>query len=227
MSATPHPHPEDGPIAKTPRRSKRRIATEEKLIQAVGALLREGGVDALGVNAVAREAGVDKVLIYRYFDGLEGLLTRYSESVDFWPSIDEILGPDREVLADPDPQRVAGRIMANYARAIRSRPVTVQLLAWECNERNALTIAVEDVRERWATQLNEEMLRAGLPLTPQFGVLAALFTSAIHYLAIRSRSIQRFGGVDVGSDAGWDAMIETMERAFGAFYPPDTPSSPS
>ncbi len=41
--------------------------TRLRLISAVGTLLARQGFNALGINAVAEEAGVDKVLIYRYF----------------------------------------------------------------------------------------------------------------------------------------------------------------
>ena len=53
---------------------KGRLQTEQKILQALGQVLLEQGFPAVGINAVARQAGCDKVLIYRYFNGLEGLL---------------------------------------------------------------------------------------------------------------------------------------------------------
>ena len=52
------------------------MITRRRLISAVGSLLAREGFKGIGVNAVAREAGVDKKLIYRYFDGLPGLTFR-------------------------------------------------------------------------------------------------------------------------------------------------------
>jgi AcrR family transcriptional regulator len=62
-----------------------RRETERKLIEAAGRLMAREGFARLGVNAVAAEAGVDKVLIYRYFDGLPGLIRAYARQGDFWP----------------------------------------------------------------------------------------------------------------------------------------------
>jgi hypothetical protein len=90
---------------------------------------------------------VDKVLIYRYFGDMGGLLRRFGQSADFWPSLDEVLGPQREVLREANAGRVARRILINYTRAIRRRPTTLQLLAWECCHRNELTRALEETRE--------------------------------------------------------------------------------
>ena len=52
--------------------------TRRKIIDAVGTILAKHGLEKLGINAVAREAGVDKVLIYRYFGGFEQLLKAFA-----------------------------------------------------------------------------------------------------------------------------------------------------
>ena len=46
--------------------------TEKKLLTAVSTIIEEEGFTKLGVNHIARQAKCDKVLIYRYFGGLEG-----------------------------------------------------------------------------------------------------------------------------------------------------------
>ena len=58
-------------------KTRDREATRARLIAAVGNLLAREGFKGLGVNAVAREAGVDKVLIYRYFGGLPELIVAF------------------------------------------------------------------------------------------------------------------------------------------------------
>jgi len=55
--------------------ARSRTATEARLIDAAGAVLMHQGFQGFGVNAIARAAGCDKQLIYRYFGGLEGLVT--------------------------------------------------------------------------------------------------------------------------------------------------------
>ena len=55
-------------------RSRDRAATEEMLVKAAREVLASDGFQGLGINAVARQAGCDKQLIYRYFGGLDGLV---------------------------------------------------------------------------------------------------------------------------------------------------------
>ena len=66
-----------------------REKTEEKLIQAVGDLILEEGFESLGLRKVADRAGVNKTLIYRYFDSLDGLIYAYMKRHDFWINYNE------------------------------------------------------------------------------------------------------------------------------------------
>jgi len=54
-------------------------------------LLAKNGFESLGINNIAREAGVDKVLIYRYFGGLPQLFRAFAEKGNFSPSLEEIV----------------------------------------------------------------------------------------------------------------------------------------
>ena len=56
---------------------KNRQATEMALIKAVNDIIEESGFEGLGINAVAAKAKVSKMLIYRYFNSLDGLIAAY------------------------------------------------------------------------------------------------------------------------------------------------------
>lgn len=209
----------DAPPQRAPRRQARRIATERALVAAVGAVLRRDGVDGLGVNAVAAEAGADKKLIYRYFGGLPGLLRAFGESADFWPGLDELLGPDRAVLALPTAE-MGAEILRRHADGLRRRPLTLELLAWECSHRNALTAVLEDVRQEISEAMVAEMLAAGHRLPRSGRVLSSLLAGAINYLAVRGRAIPRFGDVAL-DDAGWHEIGAVVGLAFAALLDAD------
>lgn len=208
----------EGTEEVTDGRHLRRQRTEEKLVQAVGALLSQGGVAALGVNAVAEHAGVEKVLVYRYFGGLEGLMEAYAERMDFWPTLDELIGKDGEVLRDHDKARVGARVLSNYAAALRRRPVTLDLLAFECGNRNALTVALERVREERSRALLGALAEAGVP---PLGELGALFAAAINYLSVRGRDVRVFGGLPVHGEPAWEHIESLMLGVFRALLAHD------
>ena len=56
------------------------------MIEAIGSLLRTKGFQQVRVNEVADKAQVSRILIYRYFGDLDGLIDAYIRQKDFWIS---------------------------------------------------------------------------------------------------------------------------------------------
>jgi AcrR family transcriptional regulator len=44
-----------------------REATEKRLLDTIGKMIAEDGFEKIGINAIATQSGVSKILIYRYF----------------------------------------------------------------------------------------------------------------------------------------------------------------
>lgn len=65
-----------------PIRDKER--TKKKLTDSVGRILKKEGFAGLNARQVAIKAGVHRKLIYEYFGGMEGLVTDYLNSRDYW-----------------------------------------------------------------------------------------------------------------------------------------------
>ena len=198
-------------------RERDRAATKTRLLQAVEAVIAEDGFGAIGVNAIARRAGADKVLIYRYFGGLAGLLSAYAEDGDFWWQVDDMLA---EPLPGPHEadglSRCLAAIFARHAAFLRAHPVTLEVIAWEIAERNELTEALESVREgrsqemmrRLATRFDLEVAEFLASVGPMFALLGA----AANYLAARERRLKIFNGIDLQSDAGWRTLEQSAAR---------------
>ena len=172
---------------KTPQTARNREETRRRLIQAVGTLLSEHGFTALGVNAVARQAGVDKVLIYRYFGGLAGLMGAFGREGDFWPSVDELAGGDIETFAQLPLEEKVTRFAYHFVDAIQRRPLTQEIMAWEMSASNALTEALHKIRSEQGMLLVKRVrLHFNQPNIDLGGILG-IFGSAINYLVIRTR----------------------------------------
>ena len=199
-------------MKKVKKNTKNREETSARLISAVGELIAKSGFSDLGVNAIARQAGVDKVLIYRYFNGLDGLYKAYSKSVDFWPPVTEILGneDEYELLKQRPFSEIMSVVFKRYADAIRNRPHTLEVLAWETIERNSLTIELENIRESTGMELMARMQEVEAP-EADWQVIINLFAASIHYLLIRGRKIKTFTGMDLTGDDTWDRINETIE----------------
>ncbi|MFO1330059.1 MAG: TetR family transcriptional regulator [Rubrivivax sp.] len=201
-----------------------RAATEERILAAVGEVLARDGFAGIGVNAVARQAGVDKVLIYRYFGGLPELLRAWGGSGRFWPRVQDLLGDDPQaLLAWPAAERYA-RFFAHFIAELRRRPLTLEVLAAELHERNELTAILEAEREQWGEQATRVLGGPEMQARPYVQDVTLLLVAGVQQLLLRARRLRVFGGVDIQSDAGWRRLqraIETLARLmFDAPTPP-------
>jgi AcrR family transcriptional regulator len=189
-------------------------ATKDRLVGAVGSLLAKGGFSALGVNAVAQEAGVDKVLIYRYFGGLDDLLKAFGKSGDFWPSVTEVIGDDPSVLMQLPLAERWSIGLSRYADALRRRPVTKEILAWEQIEQNELIKVLRETREEWFGELmahfpdDHEATDADLVAT------VLVMVGAIHYFVVLGRLQDDFSGIAIGADEGWETIGSVIATVF-------------
>ena len=175
-------------------------------------MLARDGFGAVGVNAIAKEAGVDKVLIYRYFGGLPELLREWGASGRFWPRVDDLLGDDAAAFHRlPLAERYA-RFFEHFIDA----PARAAADARDPRRRDRRAQRADgDPRDR-ARSLG----RGGEPAArrprvrapPGAARLTLLLVAGVQYLLVRSRKIRIFGGLELTSDAGWDELKASIRR---------------
>jgi AcrR family transcriptional regulator len=194
--------------------------TAQRLLDAVGTVLAREGFAALGVNAVAREAGADKVLIYRYFGGLPGLLEAWGRSGRFWPSVEDLRQRVPGLAELPLAERYA-LFFEHFIDALRERPLTLEILAAETQHRNELTALLESEREAWGEQAARHIGGAEFAARPELRAITLLLVAGVQYLALRSRRIRIFGGIDIQTDAGWAELKAGVRALALRLLPPE------
>ena len=197
-----------------PRDKRDRKATEEAIVQAFETVLLRDGVVGLGVNAVAQEAGVNKVLIYRYFGDLAGLARHWASNSSFWPSEMELIGHDAEAFAKLSvPERVR-TVLCNYIDAIRSRPRTVEMLTAEIMSPNETTSALADGMVRPGKGVSDyiQLDKADRDITDQVWKLIYLVNAIAAYMAIRERANPTYLGFDLSDDDAWQFLRDTVSE---------------
>jgi len=193
--------------------------TRARILDALSRIILRDGLAGVGINALAREAGCDKVLIYRYFGDLDGVYKAFASSREFWWTVED-------VTSDIDPTRISGPdamklFLRRHTEAIRLRPVTLAVLAEEAATRTPLVIALETVREERALALGVWIGR-NLAFTSgiDFPAIALILSTATTYLAVRARKIRVMNGVLIKSDEDWkrifaalDALIDGLDSS--------------
>ncbi|MFP4113415.1 MAG: TetR/AcrR family transcriptional regulator [Spirochaetota bacterium] len=186
--------------------SRDKTRTKRRLVRATLELLEDRGFESLGINAIAARAGVSKVLIYRYFGGLSGLLRALADELD--PLQVRAVG---ELLESSSGEAPAGELVEEVVvglhRALERDRLTKQLLIWELSRKNAVTRALAEAREEVGLEVSRrftELLRSRrVDHDLDVNALLAIVTAGVSYLTLRADTVDVYNGVEIGTEAGW------------------------
>ena len=191
-----------------------REATERRLVDTVGELIRENGFEKIGVNAVAARSGVSKILVYRYFGSVEGLLAAYIRRYDLWLNFPQDL-PGREEL----PEFLKRTFRAQIAR-LRGDATLKRLYRWELSSDNELIVRLREQRE----QVGRELIRRVCDVTgrpeEQIAPLASLLSASVTYLALLGEFCPVYNGIPLQEDAGWEQIGRGIGQIVDAILKP-------
>ncbi|MBD2463659.1 TetR/AcrR family transcriptional regulator [Oscillatoria sp. FACHB-1407] len=190
--------------------------TKAKILTAVGKLLAESGFRQLGVNAIAREAGVDKVLIYRYFENLPTLLKTFGQEGDYWLTVEELVGDESSIQAESLDEWM-DILLVRFMQDLQQRTITQEILRWELLEGNELTQELAQVRDQMAIA-SLQFLSQKHPFPPDRDIpaISAILIAGIVYLVLRAKVNPTFLGLDFSSASGWqrvEAAIASLVQA--------------
>jgi len=192
--------------------SKSRLQTEQRILDAVGQLLLEQGYPAVGVNAIARRAGCDKVLIYRYFGGLEELLLAFAETTELWWEVNEIILEQAEQCAEIALPDYLKTLLDRYVKALEARPLALEIMAWEMSASNNLTSALARTRSERGMELVKRIRAYYHQPNIDIGGILGVFGAAINYLVIRTRrQSQQYKTEE------WWRLQQTIEKLLQAY----------
>ncbi len=167
--------------------TRSRIQTEQRIVNAVGSILLDQGYPAVGVNAIARQAGCDKVLIYRYFGGFDELLLAFAETTTLWWEVDEIITETAAECAEIALPDFLQRLLNRYVTALESRPLALEIMAWEMSAQNNLTNTLARIRGERGMELVKRIRAFYHQPNIDIGGVLGVFGASINYLVIRTR----------------------------------------
>ncbi len=192
--------------------TRNRLQTEQRILDAVGSILLEQGFPTVGINAIARQAGCDKVLIYRYFGGLDELLLAFAETTTLWWDVDEIITESAAECASITLPDYLSILLDRYVAALESRPLALEIMAWEMSAQNNLTNALARTRGERGMQLVKRIRAYYSQPNIDIGGILGVFGAAINYLVIRARKQSRQYKTEE-----WWRLQQTIDRLLQAY----------
>jgi len=179
-------------------------------VAAVGQLLAEQSFTSLNVEALARHAGFNKALVYRYFGGLEGVVAAYAATDDFLPGAEELAQGLPTVPPQWPPRRVLAQVLKNFARGLRNRPASVQILLHGAGAGGAITEALERGRRQRIQAMRQQLGITDQAVGLDMDMVMALFLSAFLMLIAHQQRVCAVFEND-SADKFWARMETTIE----------------
>lgn len=186
---------------------RNRVETEKKILDAVGCIVETDGFEKVGINAVAKKAGIAKMLIYRYFTSIDGLLAAYIKLNDYWLNIPLDIALDKESLIPFVVQVYKSQIMQ-----LRDNVVMRRLLRWELGNDNPIIAAIRSQREENGMTLIKVVSSVSGKPIKEIAEMASLLSASITYLALLADTYPIYNGLDIANDKGWEDLIDGIEK---------------
>ncbi len=192
-------------VEKVKQRDKER--TKGKILKAVGEVIEKYGTEKVGVNLIARTAGVNKVLIYRYFESVDKLMEQYVKSGLYTSTTaDNYLEEIERVLPKQAPE-VLTKIMLTFLNDLRERKATRDLLRWEMATGKSM---LTDSRNAAAMRLMDKI--GSLPKFDDLEALSAFLTAGIYFLTISADYRESLLGLNLKSEDDWKRIERVVEK---------------
>ena len=201
-------------VVQGPIRDKEK--TKQKLLNAVGKILKTKGYSGLMVSKIAAVAGFDKKLIYEYFGSTEKLIDEYIKSQDYWSKIDQKMDVD---LSDGG-KEMSKLALLNQFEGLKKNKELQKIIVWELSESKPILKKLVDKRE----EVGEELFKN--VTDPHFGdksdeyrAITAILVSGIYHLNLYTgHNGTTFCGIDLKSDEGRKkiekAIVDIIDYAY-------------
>ena len=184
---------------------KDRAATEKRLLDTIGKMIAERGFKKIGINAVSAQSGVSKVLIYRYFGSIEGLIIAYIRQYDFWINFPRKL-PRREEIPDFLKKMFRGQV-----ERLRNDPMLKRLYRWELSMNNVMIDELHREREKTGMWLIEAVSNTLGTDQKEVAALATITSASIIYLTMLEEFCPRYNGIPIDKNEGWKQISSTID----------------
>lgn len=191
---------------------KNRQTTESNLIKAVAELVEESGFEGLGINAIATKAGVSKMLIYRYFDSLDGLIAAYIRQHDYWINFNEQI-PDEEHIGE-----FIKEMFKKQIAALREDYTLKRLYRWELTSRNAFVKELREKREAKGLWLVDAVSKLSKHPKRETAAMATILSAAISYLTLLEENCPVYNGLKLQEESGWKQLEEGIDMLVNLWF---------
>lgn len=185
---------------------------EKRLLIAVSQIIENEGFIKIGVNKVAKQAKCDKVLLYRYFGGLDGLLATWAKENDFYTLAYRTYS--ERVAKSESPEdiiKLTQYVLLEQLNFLRTNKLMQELLAWELSGNSSFR-SIQDERERNGFKLQEELEKKLGIESKDARMFITILIASINYIVLATRQYRLFNGIDFSNQEAWELFKQAIDK---------------
>ena len=194
----------------------------QRLLEAVGCVIKEKGYTGLGPTNIAKAAGLSKRLIYFYFGSVDNLIEKYVRSKDYFAGAsngaDQLLEQNKETGTC----KLLESILVSQLEHFNNNEEMQKIILWQISERSQIMFEVAETREKVGTEFFELADKELDRKKADLRAVAGLLVGGIYYMVLHAKSNDSlFCEIDVNSQDGinriknaiGDILSDTYKRA--------------
>jgi len=185
----------------------------QKLIEAVGTIIRTQGYTGLNALNIGKTAGVNRGLINLYFGSLDNLVEVYVRGKDYWVAAAGNAGELMEEKRDQHTREILESLLVNQLNYFYKEDEMQKIVLWQLSQRSKIMYEVAEEREK----LGEAFFNLADPYFENTDVdlraVAGLLVGGIYYMVLHAKANDSlFCQIDVNSENG----LERIKKAISA-----------
>lgn len=192
--------------------------TKSQLISAVGTILIKEGFQNIRINRIEAISGLSKMLIYKYFSGLDGLIKAYLLQTDFWNKEKEQYESLFKDIA-PLEKDTMTQLLKEGFEYLESNREMQKMVLWGISTQNKTIKNIADKREEFGKTVFECSDLIFKDTDIDFRAVIGLMVSAIYYIVLHGKMLNSpICGVDPSTKEGRERFMTMIKKIIELCY---------
>jgi AcrR family transcriptional regulator len=193
--------------------------SKQKLIKAVGIVLKNKGYTGLTATNIAKAAGLSRRLITMYFGSVDELVETYVRNKDFWLAASGNAGEMIAANKGEDTKKIIEYLLQNQIDNFYDNPEMQKLILWEISKKTKIMYEVCEEREHLGSKVFELTDKELQGRNIDIRAVTALLVAGIYYMVLHAKSTDTtFCEIDINQPEGMqrikNAISLIMENAY-------------
>lgn len=177
--------------------------SKQKLINAVGIVLKTKGYTGLTATNIAKTAGLSRRLITMYFESVDDLVETYVRNKDYWTAASGNAGEMIKENKGRDTRKIIDYLLQNQLDYFYNSTEMQKIILWEISQKTKIMYEVCEDREHLGSKVFELADNEFKGKDIDIRAISALLVAGIYYMVLHAKSTDTlFCEIDINTPEG-------------------------